>query len=148
MRMRQPRRTSDRLAAARRPARDTFLETAIREGGQARGKVLGVLGIHFDWKPQAQAVVDGVRLTAEERARSRVMLLDHKGRVLASSDRKGELEEVFRLPADAVGMGSYAHEGVTVGYALTPGYETYRGLGWFGCIQQREPQHALGVRAA
>ena len=31
MRMRQPRRTSDRLAAARRPARDTFLETAIRE---------------------------------------------------------------------------------------------------------------------
>jgi hypothetical protein len=113
--------------------------TAIREGGQTHGKVIGVLGIHFDWKPQAQAVVNGVRMTEEEASRSRVMLLDHKGRVLASSDQRGELEEVFRLPPAAVAMGSYPLEGATVGYALTPGYETYQGLGWYGCILQREP---------
>jgi hypothetical protein len=35
-------------------------------------------------------------------------------------------------------MGSYAEQGVTVGYALTPGYETYEGLGWYGCIVQEE----------
>lgn len=35
-------------------------------------------------------------------------------------------------------MGSYAAQGVTVGYALTPGYETYEGLGWYGCIVQDE----------
>ncbi len=26
--------------------------TAIREGGQAKGKILGVLGVHFDWRPR------------------------------------------------------------------------------------------------
>lgn len=122
--------------------------TAIRQGGKATGRPVGVLGVHFDWRPQAQAVVDGVRLTGEEAARSRIMLLDHKGRVLASSDRKGELEEVFHLPGDAVSMGSYAIDGATVGYALTPGYETYRGLGWYGCILQREAAAGEGVRAA
>lgn len=120
---------------------------AIREDGRSDGQVLGVLGIHFDWRPQAQAVVDGVRLTEEERSRSRVMLLDHAGRVLAASDRKGALEEQFKLSAEAVGMGSYPLEGATVGYALTPGYETYRGLGWYGCIVQREPAEAAGVKA-
>jgi hypothetical protein len=112
--------------------------TAIRKAGRADGPPIGVLGIHFDWRPQAHAVVDGVRLTEDERARSRVLLLDHAGRILASSDRRGELAEVFRLPSGAVDMGSYAADGVTVGYAMTPGYETYRGLGWYGCITQRE----------
>ncbi|WP_304169460.1 methyl-accepting chemotaxis protein [Phenylobacterium aquaticum] len=121
--------------------------TAIREGGQTHGKVIGVLGIHFDWKPQAQAVVDGVRMTEEEAGRSRVMLLDHKGRVLASSDKRGELEEVFRLPPAAVAMGSYPLEGATVGYALTPGYETYQGLGWYGCILQREPPKSSAAQS-
>ena len=114
--------------------------TAIREGGLSNGKVLGVLGVHFDWKPQAQAVVDGVRLTTEERTRSRVMLLDQKGRVLASSDGCGVLSEVFPLNTSEGVMGSYADGDITVGYALTPGYETYRGLGWYGClVQTKEP---------
>lgn len=34
--------------------------------------------------------------------------------------------------------GSYAEDGGDlVGYALTPGYETYRGLGWYGVIVQK-----------
>jgi hypothetical protein len=119
---------------------------AIRRNGEMEGEVLGVLGIHFDWQPQAHAVVDGVRLTDEERARSRVLLLDRGGRVLAASDRRGELSEVFRLSADASGMGSYADGAATVGYALTPGYETYRGLGWYGCIVQGE--RVAGAKAA
>ncbi|WP_426030136.1 methyl-accepting chemotaxis protein [Caulobacter sp. DWP3-1-3b2] len=110
--------------------------TAIRAGGQANGKVIGVLGVHFDWKPQAQAIVDGVRLTDDERARSRVMLLDQNHRVLASSDGKGVLEETFKLDTTSGDMGSYAEGARTVGYALTPGYETYRGMGWYGCLVQ------------
>jgi hypothetical protein len=74
-----------------------------------QGRALGVLGVHFDWRPQAQAVVDGVRLTTEERERSRVMLLDQKGRVLASSDNQGVLSEVFPLDVSAGAMGSYAN---------------------------------------
>ncbi len=111
---------------------------AIRRNGAVNGEVIGVLGIHFDWQPQAHAVVDGVRLTDEERQRSRVLLLDRTGRVLAASDRRGELADTFSLPTSAESMGSYAAQGVTVGYALTPGYETYEGLGWYGCIVQDE----------
>jgi hypothetical protein len=110
---------------------------AIREGGRTNGRVLGVLGIHFDWAPQAQAVVDGVRLTADEKARSRVMLLDKAGRVLAASDGQGILSETFPVQGLGADMGSYAKDDLTVGYAATPGYETYQGLGWFGCITQR-----------
>lgn len=122
--------------------------TAIREGGQSRGRILGVLGVHFDWQPQAQAVVDGVRLTPEERARSRVMLLDQKGRVLASSDGRGVLTEVFPLNTRDGEMGSYADGDLTVGYALTPGYETYRGLGWYGCLAQSKALTAGGEALA
>lgn len=119
---------------------------AIRRDGAVDGEVIGVLGIHFDWQPQARAVVDGVRLTDEERARSRVLLLDATGRVLAASDRQGELTETFRLLSNSDGMGSYADRGLTVGYALTPGYETYEGLGWYGCIVQDERR--IGAREA
>lgn len=122
--------------------------TAIRAGGQAKGQPLGVLGVHFDWRPQAQAVVDGVRLTPEERERSRVMLLDQKGRVLAASDNAGVLSEVFPLDTSAGPMGSYADGEVTVGYALTPGYETYAGLGWYGCLVQRQQVAGLTTAAA
>jgi hypothetical protein len=110
--------------------------TAIRKGGVADGAVIGVLGIHFDWQTQAQTVVDGVRLTPEERARTRVLLLDQKHRVLAASNGVGVLSETVKLDVAGDGMGSYAKGDRTVGYARTPGYETYEGLGWYGCLVQ------------
>lgn len=111
---------------------------AIREGGEARGKVLGVLGIHFDWGPQAEAIVKGVRLTPEEAANTRVLLLDNRFRVIASSDGKGILSETLRLNTGSSRSGHYRDDsGGRVGFALTPGYETYAGLGWYGCIVQR-----------
>lgn len=124
--------------------------TAIRAGGEAHGKVIGVLGIHFDWRPQAQAVVDGVRLTEGERARSRVMILDQAHRVLAASDGRGVLTEIVALDVSSGAMGCYTDKGRTIGYALTPGYETYAGLGWYGCVQQlAEPgAEAAADRAA
>ncbi|MFN4282883.1 MAG: methyl-accepting chemotaxis protein [Alphaproteobacteria bacterium] len=110
--------------------------TAIRAGGRADGKPVGVIAVHFDWTPQAQAVVDGVRLAPDERGRTRVMLLDAGHKVLAASDKKGVLEETIPLRVSG-SCGSYDDErGNTVSYALTPGYETYRGLGWYGCIVQ------------
>ncbi|MEI6558213.1 MAG: methyl-accepting chemotaxis protein [Rhodospirillaceae bacterium] len=110
--------------------------TAIREGGEVGGRVLGALGIFFDWAPQAKAVVDGVRLTEDERKRTRSMLIDSRGRIIAASDGRGILREVFRLETAGT-MGNYRDDnGAIVGYALTPGYETYRGLGWYGVIVQ------------
>lgn len=111
--------------------------TAIREDGRADGRPLGVLGIHFDWQPQAQAVLDGVRLSDEERVRSRILLLDQNHRILAASDGVGVLDTTFQLKIDQGAMGSYSEGGKTVGYARTPGYETYAGLGWYGCLVQK-----------
>ena len=112
--------------------------TAIREGGQLDAAARGVIVVHFDWAPQAQTVVDGVRLTPEERDRTRVLLLDSNHRIIAASDHKGVLSETQALNTQGAQRGSYEDgSGNTVSFALTPGYETYRGLGWYGCIVQR-----------
>ena len=109
--------------------------TAIRERGEINGKPIGVLGILFDWDTQAQAVVDGVRLSPEERASTRAIIVDSRQLVLASSDRMGVLKETFPLEARDRKMGHYeTTDGAVVGFALTPGYETYRGLGWYGVL--------------
>lgn len=71
--------------------------TAIRENGATRGRALGVLGIFFDWAPQADAIVRSVGLSEEERAASRVMLVDAAHRVLAASDGEGLLTETYDL---------------------------------------------------
>jgi hypothetical protein len=112
--------------------------TAIREGGEQHGKPLGALGIFFDWNAQSETVVKGVRLTPEEQERTRCLLIDSQGRIIATSDGKGTLTESFQLQRDGQDMGSYVcDKGQIVGYALTPGYETYRGLGWYGVIVQK-----------
>jgi C4-dicarboxylate-specific signal transduction histidine kinase len=111
--------------------------TAIRENGDATGKLLGVLGIFFDWEAQAQSIVKGVRLTDEEWSRTRCLLIDSQQRVIASSDGKGILKERFPLTTSGQSQGSYESNGVFIGFALTPGYETYAGLGWYGVIIQK-----------
>lgn len=111
---------------------------SIREGGRADGRAIGVLAIHFDWEPQARAIVEGVRVSDQDRQRTRVLLVDANQRVIAASDGAGVLSETFRLPADRRQSGYFADErGTVVAYCATPGYETYRGLGWYGVIIQR-----------
>ncbi len=111
--------------------------TAIRDGGETKGRPIGALGIFFDWRPQSTTVVTTVRLTEEERKRSRCLLIDSKGRIIAASDQQGVLHEVFHLETSGATMGNYVDDtGNLVGFALTPGYETYRGLGWYGVIIQ------------
>ncbi|EEA01436.1 methyl-accepting chemotaxis sensory transducer [Burkholderia sp. H160] len=117
--------------------------TAIRAGGLTHGRVLGVLIIFFDWAPQAGAVVKGVRLSEEEWTRTRCMIVDSSFRVIAASDDKGILTERIALQPDGKQTGFYrAPNGTTVSFAATPGYETYRGLGWYGVICQRTADNA------
>ena len=111
---------------------------AIRAGGHANGRVLGVLGIHFDWAAQARAVVEGVRLTEAEKARTRVYLVDSRERVIAASRSSDEARAT--VPAEAVAGSSGIWEdgnGTLWAHHRTPGYETYEGLGWSGVIEQR-----------
>ena len=127
--------------AALEDARVATYAAAVRECGQERGRVIGVLGIHFDWTPQAEAVVRGVRLSAEEATHSRVLLIDADNRVIAASDRSGILQETLLL--DTQGQAGRAYQdrhGNIIAFHRTPGYETYRGLGWAGAIIQAPRQ--------
>lgn len=112
--------------------------TAIREGGDSNGKIIGVLGVFFDWDSQAQAIVDGVRLTKEEKAISRCMIVDRNHRVLAASNRQGVLTETFPIKTGGGERGHYDLDARNIiAYAKTPGYETYPGLGWYGVLVQQ-----------
>jgi hypothetical protein len=110
---------------------------AVREDGEAGGRPVGVLGIHFDWAPQAEAVVRGVRLSPDEAARTRVLLVDARHRVIAASDRRGILEETITLDIQGQHTRAYRDQrGDVIAFHRTPGYETYRGLGWCGVLVQ------------
>ena len=111
--------------------------TAIRAGGQSRGHPIGARGIFFDWAPQADAIVSGVSLSDEERATSRVMLLDSQFRIIASSLPRGTGATFPLKPAGK--CGHYVEGNRLIAYGQTPGYETYRGLGWYGCIEMDLP---------
>jgi hypothetical protein len=109
--------------------------TAIRVGGATHGEPLGVLAIFFDWQAQARAVVEGVKFDADERPRARALLLDAQQRIIASSDGEGVLEETLELQRRGKKLGAYrCDDGTHVGFARTPGYESYKGLGWYGVV--------------
>lgn len=115
--------------------------TPVRRGGEADGEVLGLLAIHFDWQPQSEAIVKGVRLTPEEWTSSRVVIADRNGRIIAASDGKGILHDrLGTLGCETSGwtITGGDHGGrQLVAHHMTPGYETYAGLGWRGVIVQR-----------
>jgi len=115
-------------------AQTATYSTAIRKDGSTHGEVLGVLGIFFDWEPQARDIVQGVALSGDERKGTRVMLVNSKCQVIATSDKPCLLNEKYNFtPTDK--QGYYFDDDRMISYALTPGYETYRGLGWYGCIE-------------
>jgi hypothetical protein len=114
--------------------------TAIRRGGAVDGEPIGVLAVFFDWQTQARAVVDGVKFTDEEKPRARALLLDARQRVIAASDGVGVLEQVIDFQRRGHTMGAQVSEdGSQYGYARTPGYETYKGLGWYGMVMLAPP---------
>ncbi|MEZ5840487.1 MAG: hypothetical protein R3D02_08675 [Hyphomicrobiales bacterium] len=111
----------------------------MRENGSANGRPLGVLAIHFDWQPQARAIVEGVRLADNERQRIRVLLVDRNRRVIAASDGQGILSE--RIAFDPAGRASgfeIRPNGGSIAFHATPGYETYEGLGWYGVLVEKD----------
>ena len=108
---------------------------SIRDGGRADGAPIGVLAIHFDWEPQARAIVAGIRVSPQDRARTRVLLVDADRRVLAASDERGVLTETLAFDPKG-GASGVAHGASVTAFHRTPGYETYEGLGWYGVIVQ------------
>ncbi|WP_459616384.1 methyl-accepting chemotaxis protein [Bordetella sp. 2513F-2] len=107
---------------------------AIHADPAAQDTPRGVLAVFFDWRKQAAAVVDGIRLSEDEAATVRCMVVDARQRVIAASG--DDAPAAFPLPATQ-DSGFFSDGEMLVGYARTPGYETYRGLGWYGVVIDR-----------
>ncbi|WP_295478309.1 methyl-accepting chemotaxis protein [uncultured Pseudomonas sp.] len=114
---------------------------AVRSNASKHSSAVGVIGIFFDWKNQSDSVINGVRLSDEERPRTRVMMVDASHRIIASSDPQAPLGQSIELktrPDQKTGYSTLAQNSIQ-GYSLTPGFETYPGMGWLGVIEQRLP---------
>ncbi|PZP56868.1 MAG: hypothetical protein DI586_02320 [Micavibrio aeruginosavorus] len=109
----------------------------VRRGGDLDGETLGVLGVFFDWGPQAESIVSKEpTLSAEEWKRTRVMLLDKNFRIIAASDNI-DIYKTFPLAVEGSKRAYLDEQGNTVAYAKTLGYEEYDGLGWYGVVVQK-----------
>lgn len=125
-------------------AHSCAFSAGIRSADNPRSEIIGVIGVFFDWQSQARSVIEGIRLSDEERARSRMMMVDAKHRIIASSDPDAQLGTQIELAfkhGQASGYSLLANR-VIQAYALTPGFETYPGMGWLGVIDQQLPDIA------
>lgn len=110
---------------------------AVRKEGKPNGKIIGVLGVVFDWEEQARIIVQKEPAISEAAwKRTRVILLDNKLRVIAASDDQGILLP-FALQHQGRERGHYVNDKHdVVAYAKTLGYQEYDGLGWYAVIVQ------------
>ncbi|TVQ67126.1 MAG: chemotaxis protein, partial [Balneolaceae bacterium] len=61
---------------------------AVRAGGEMNGKIIGVLGILFNWDSLAQTIVKRTAITKDEWKYTRAMIVDDNGRILADTDER------------------------------------------------------------
>jgi hypothetical protein len=129
--------------------RETLIySTAVRQAGSTSGRIIGTLGVYFDWQEQAHSIVAReAALSDDDKKRTTVMLLDGNRRIIASSASELQLAG-FALRDDGRLRGSYYDpQGNIVAFAKTLGYQEYDGLGWWGVIVQR-PDADDAIRAA
>ena len=110
----------------------------VRKEGRKDGKILGVLGVMFDWEDQAKTIVQTEpSLSEDEWKRTRVILLDQNMRIIAASDNTGILLP-FMLEHNGQQKGHYFNaDHDLVAFAKTLGYQEYDGLGWYAVIVQK-----------
>lgn len=107
---------------------------SVRENGARTGRILGVLGVHFDWEGQGKSVVrDEPPFTAQEWQSVRVLLLDRNFICIAASDNKS-VGQKFDLQPTSANIDCYSTGKKQIFYARTQGYEGYDGLGWIGVV--------------
>jgi hypothetical protein len=111
--------------------------TAVRAGGATHGRVLGALGVYFDWELQGRSIVSEIALGPGEPDRTEIMLLDREGRIIAST-RQEHVFTTFALETRGLARGSYIRpDGTLVAFAKTHAYQQYDGQGWCGVVVQQ-----------
>jgi hypothetical protein len=115
---------------------------AVRERGETNGKIIGVLGIIFNWEALAQTIMKSVPLGVAEKKVSRCCIVDRQGNILADS-RDRHLQDKFDLTiAEEIlhekkgfVVCNYESEPSCVAFAKAPGFETYS-TGWYSLMIQ------------
>ncbi len=114
----------------------------VREGGQARGKLLGVLGIFFNWEEFAQTIMDQSPLSDTEKNNTLCCICNDAGLILADSrghqlDAKLDLENQQQIFAEKKNYVLDRYEGkpACIAHAQAPGFETYS-TGWHSLVIQ------------
>ena len=114
----------------------------VREGGQANGKLLGVLGILFNWEEFAQMIMKQSPLSNAEKSQTRCCICDDHARILADSRghqldevlELDDLDQIFSEPKNYV-LGKYEGRSACIAHAKAPGFETYS-TGWHSLVIQ------------
>lgn len=120
--------------------RSLIYSCGVRECGEIDGRLLGVLGIVFNWDALAQTIVMNCPLSADEKSRARVCITDSKGHILADSHGE-QLRATLEIPDIEHIMSSKKEFLITtvdgkkciVAHAAAPGFETYS-TGWHSLI--------------
>ncbi|OGH00496.1 MAG: hypothetical protein A2600_05740 [Candidatus Lambdaproteobacteria bacterium RIFOXYD1_FULL_56_27] len=110
--------------------------TAVREAGSETGRAIGVILVMMNWAKLANGAIEGVRLTEAEKRNTQCFVVDKNGVILAPTGIAGFLIERIEVDTSKSQGYSLVHNQL-LAQALTPGFETYRGLGWRAVVRQR-----------
>ncbi len=115
---------------------------AVREGGRSNGRIVGVLGIFFNYDSLAQEIMKATPIDEDLKAETRVCITDSQGLVLADSEGRILSDSISftgreQLYTKGKSFMIAEVEGKTccVAHAYSPGYETYK-TGWHSLIIQ------------
>ena len=115
---------------------------AVREDGASRSRVLGVLGVIFNWKAFSQAILRNLPLDTVEAERTTAMFVESDGTPVASCG-----SPIFenRFPVEKFDSlfrkNGYSFEKIEgrpycIAHAIAPGFETYC-TGWHTVLLQK-----------
>jgi hypothetical protein len=115
---------------------------SVREGGKSTGKILGALGILFNYDALAQTIMHNTPVDKDLLAITRVCIIDGQGLLLADS-RERLLQETLDFAGMKVLLqqekgfiiGEVNGRRSCIAHARAPGYETYS-TGWHSLILQ------------
>jgi len=115
---------------------------AVQDSSE-EGKVLGVLGVIFNWEALAQKIIENTPLSDEEKTTTRICIVDQEGLILADSRRKmleghvqfSGIESLFSEKKGFM-ITNYEDSECCIAHAFSPGYETYSS-GWHSLLMQK-----------
>ncbi len=116
---------------------------AVRENGDTNGKIVGVLGVVFDWNSLAQKIMQDTPLNEDERRKTKVCIIDDEGLVLADSGGH-QLEDKIQFTGRSslfdkkkgFIIENYKNDQCIMAHAFSPGYQTYA-TGWHSLLIQK-----------